>query len=224
MRAQVDLGGTACPLGDDHLEPRGQVAIGGDRYAEQVGTIPQIVECVEISRRETVDDQVAATVRRAVGEAAGDAQVDAVPAHPRWPREVDMGEHGPAAALQRFQRETDPGGALPDLRRGEADHPTGAQERGQPADNGRLARVRCRPAHQKAAGRVRHSSNFRLTPAESKVAISERMRAAACTIGTARAAPLPSPSRKPMSMSGVSWTCSRAAVAAGSDDRWPAIK
>ncbi|GAA3784342.1 hypothetical protein GCM10022206_24660 [Streptomyces chiangmaiensis] len=52
-----------------------------------------------------------------------------------------MGEYGSLTALKRFQRETAPGTAVPDLLRGEADSPTGAQKGGQAADNGRFARA-----------------------------------------------------------------------------------
>ncbi len=62
------------------------------------------------------------------------------------------------------------------------------------------------------------------TPALSKVAISQRSRAAAPTIGTANAAPVPSPNRIDRSSNGLSPNDRNAARAPGSTDRCPAIQ
>ena len=73
----------------------------------------------------------------------------------------------------------------------------------QSGDQRALARTRRGAGDEDAAFQLEWSV-LSLTPAESKVAISRRILAAACTIGTARAAPDPSPRRMPRSSTGTS--------------------
>ena len=85
--------------------------------------------------------------------------------------------------------------------KGATEMPCRAHHRHRPVTSVLLPAPDDVPATKDGASQ-RGGSALSLTPAESKVAISRRIFAAACTVGTASTAPVPSPSRMPRSRTG----------------------